>query len=242
MAAGLEPPRRVFAHGWWTNEGQKISKRLGNVIEPHALIAKYGLDQVRYFLLREVPFGNDGDFSHDAIVGRINSNLSNGLGNLAQRVLKMINANCGATVPSPGPLTPADEALLAAARGLHARVREELEQQAFHKALDALWQVIGDGDRYVNEQTPWSLKKTDPARMNTVLYVLAETVRHLAILIQPFMPQACGRLLDYLAIADSDRNFAALESRKLAPGTRLPAPEILFPRYVEAGAGAPAPS
>jgi len=242
MAAELEPPRRVFAHGWWTNEGQKISKRLGNVIEPHALIGKYGLDQVRYFLLREVPFGNDGDFSHDAIVGRINSNLSNGLGNLAQRVLKMINANCGATVPSPGPLTPADEALLAAARGLHARVREELEQQAFHKALDALWQVIGDGDRYVNEQTPWSLKKTDPARMNTVLYVLAETVRHLAILIQPFMPQACGRLLDYLAIADSDRNFAALESRKLAPGTRLPAPEILFPRYVEAGAGAPAPS
>ena len=112
-----------------------------------------------------MPFGNDGDFSHDAIVGRINSNLSNGLGNLAQRVLKMINANCGATVPSPGPLTPADEALLAAARGLHARVREELEQQAFHKALDALWQVIGDGDRYVNEQTPWSLKKTDPARM-----------------------------------------------------------------------------
>jgi methionyl-tRNA synthetase len=240
MGAGLEPPRRVFAHGWWTNEGQKISKRLGNVIDPIELIAKYGLDQVRYFLLREVPFGNDGDFSHRAMVNRINSELANGLGNLAQRVLKMINANCGGAVPSPGPLAPADEALLAAARGLYARVREELEQQAFSRALDALWQVIGDSDRYVNEQTPWSLKKTDPARMNTVLYVLAETVRYLAILIQPFMPQSCGRLLDFLAVPAADRSFAALASRKLTAGTPLPPPEGVFPRYVEPAAGAPA--
>jgi methionyl-tRNA synthetase len=240
MAAGLEPPQRVFAHGWWTNEGQKISKRLGNVIDPHALIARYGLDQVRYFLLREVPFGNDGDFSHAAIVGRINGDLANGFGNLAQRVLKMINSNCGGTVPQPGALTPADEALLVAARGLHGRLREELEQQAFHKALDALWQVIGDGNRYVDEQKPWSLKKTDTARMNTVLYVLAETIRHLAILAQPFMPQACGRLLDFLAVPSGDRGFAALAARKLAPGTSLPAPEGVFPRYVEAGEGAPA--
>jgi len=202
MAAGLEPPRRVFAHGWWTNEGQKISKRLGNVIDPHDLIAKYGLDQVRYFLLREVPFGNDGDYSHRAMVNRINGDLANGLGNLAQRVLKLING--GGVVPAPGALAPADETLLAAARGLHARVRDELEQQAFHKALDALWLVIGDGDRYINEQKPWSLKKTDPARMNTVLYVLAETIRHLAILAQPFMPQACGRLLDFLGVFADD--------------------------------------
>jgi len=240
MAAGLEPPRRVFAHGWWTNEGQKISKRLGNVIDPHDLIAKYGLDQVRYFLLREVPFGNDGDYSHRAMVNRINGDLANGLGNLAQRVLKLING--GGVVPAPGALAPADETLLAAARGLHARVRDELEQQAFHKALDALWLVIGDGDRYINEQKPWSLKKTDPARMNTVLYVLAETIRHLAILAQPFMPQACGRLLDFLAVPSGERGFAALSSRELTPGTPLPAPEGVFPRYVEAGEGAPAPS
>jgi methionyl-tRNA synthetase len=237
MAAGLEPPQRVFAHGWWTNEGQKISKRLGNVIDPHDLIKKYGLDQVRYFLLREVPFGNDGDFSHRAMVNRINADLANGLGNLAQRVLKMINGSCGGTVPQPGPLTPADEALLAAARGLHARVRQELEQQAFHKALDALWDVIGAGDRFVNDQKPWSLKKTDPARMNTVLYVLAETVRHLAILTQPFMPQACSRLLDFLGVAGGDRSFAALTSRKLAPGTPLPDPEGVVPRYVDEGEG-----
>jgi methionyl-tRNA synthetase len=140
-------------------------------------------------------------------------------------------------VPQPGQLTPADETLLAAARGLHARVREELEQQAFHKTLDALWQVIGDGDRYVNEQKPWSLKTTDPARMNTVLYVLAETVRHVAILAQPFMPQACGRLLDFLAVPADGRDFAALASRRLVPGTPLPPPEGVFPRYVEAGEG-----
>lgn len=235
MAAGLEPPRRIFAHGWWTNEGQKISKRLGNVIDPIELIGKYGLDQVRYFLLREVPFGNDGDFSHRAMVNRINGDLANGLGNLAQRVLKMINANCGAAVPSPGPLTPADETLLAAARGLHARVREELGQQAFNKALDALWLVIADADRYLNAQTPWTLKKTDPARMNTVLYVLAEIVRRLALLTQPFMPQSCERLLGFLSVGSGDRSFAALESRALAPGTVLPPPEGVFPRYVEAG-------
>src|SRR5262249_51252729 len=154
MGAGLEPPRRVFAHGWWTNEGQKISKRLGNVIDPIELIAKYGLDQVRYFLLREVPFGNDGDFSHRAMVNRINADLANGLGNLAQRVLKMVNGSCSGIVPQPGALTSADETLLASAHGLHARLREDLEQQAFHKALDALWAVIGDCDRYVNDQKP----------------------------------------------------------------------------------------
>src|SRR5262249_22595236 len=159
------------------------------------------------------------DFSHRAMVDRVTADLANGLGNLAQRVLKMINASCGAAVPEPGPLTEADETLLAAARGLHTRLREEMEQQAFYKALDTLWQGVGDGNRYIDAQKPWSLKNTGRPRMNTVLYVLAETVRHLAILIQPFMPQACGRLLDYLAIDSKDRNFAALSSRRLVPGT-----------------------
>ncbi len=234
MAAGLEPPKRLFAHGWWTNEGQKISKRLGNAIDPLELIEKYGLDQVRYFLLREVPFGNDGDFSHKSMVNRINGDLANGIGNLAQRVLKMIHASCGAAVPAPGPQTPEDEALLAAGGGLHARVREELLQQAFHKALDALWQVVSAGDRYINEQKPWSLKKTDPARMNTVLYTTAETIRRLAITAQPFMPQSCGRILDFLSVREDNRSFASLESGKLVPGTSLPEPEGVFPRYVEA--------
>ena len=233
MAAGLEPPKRIFAHGWWTNEGQKISKRLGNVIDPHELIAKYGLDQVRYFMLREVPFGNDGDFSHRSMVNRINGDLANGLGNLAQRVLKLISASCGSNVPEPGPLMPTDEALLAIARGMLDRLREELKQQAFHKALDLLWQVVGAADGYMTEQKPWSLKKSDPERMNTILYVLLETIRHLAILAQPFMPQSCGRLLDFLAVPSEDRAFASLESQRLKPGTQLPAPQGVFPRYLE---------
>jgi methionyl-tRNA synthetase len=237
MAAGLEPPRRVFAHGWWTIEGQKMSKRLGNVIDPHQLIARYGLDQVRYFLLREVPFGNDGDFSHRAMIGRIDGDLANGFGNLAQRVLKMINGSCEGRVPEPGPFSAEDQTMLAAAGGLLAQLRTELEQQAFHRALDALWQVVGAANRYVDEQKPWNLRKSAPERMRTVLYVLAEVIRHLAILTQPFMPESCGRLLDQLAVPPDRRDFAALRpEHRLTPGAPLPAPEGVFPRYVEAGA------
>src|SRR6185437_1278766 len=123
MAAELAPPKRVFAHGWWTVEGQKMSKSLGNFIPPQQLVDQYGVDAVRYFMLRELPFGSDGDFSHRAVVNRINGDLANDFGNLAQRVLSMVQRNCGGAVPEPGPLAPADEALLAASRGLLERLR-----------------------------------------------------------------------------------------------------------------------
>ena len=235
MAAGLEPPRRVFAHGWWTNEGQKISKSLGNVIDPYELIATYGLDQTRYFLMREVPFGNDGDFARDAMIRRINSDLANGLGNLAQRSLSQIAKNCGGVVPKFGAFLAADQALLKAAGDLLGSVREELDVQAFHKALDHVWSVIAQADRYVDEQAPWALKKTDPARMETVLYVLAETIRHLAIVLQPFMPDSMGKLLDQLGVSGEARHFGALDGvhHALQPGTPLPTPQGVFPRYVE---------
>ncbi|MFQ5773145.1 MAG: methionine--tRNA ligase [Kiloniellaceae bacterium] len=233
MGAGIAPPKRVFAHGWWTNEGQKISKSLGNVIDPHHLVARYGLDQVRYFLLREVPFGNDGDFSHRAMVGRMNNDLANDFGNLAQRVLSMIAKNCGGTLPAPGPFRAADEALLGAARGLVERLRAEYRVQAFHRALEGTWEVVGAANRYVDEQAPWALRKSDPARMGTVLYVVAETLRHLAILTRPVMPEATARMLDQLGVPEARRDFAAL-AEPLAPGTRLPRPEGVFPRYVEA--------
>jgi methionyl-tRNA synthetase len=235
MAAELPPPRRVFAHGWWTNEGQKISKSLGNVIDPLKLIERYGLDPVRYFLLREIPFGNDGDFSHRAMVHRMNGDLANDFGNLAQRVLSMVAKNCGATVPAPGAFTAADEALLDAAKGLHARLAAEIDRQAFHLALDATWQVVGAANRYVDEQAPWALRKSNPARMGTVLYVVAEVVRRIATLMQPFMPESCGRLLDQLAVAPDRRNFASLDLA-LSRGTALPAPSGVFPRFVEAPA------
>ncbi|MEE8270233.1 MAG: methionine--tRNA ligase [Alphaproteobacteria bacterium] len=235
MSAGLAPPRRVFAHGWWTNEGQKISKSLGNVIDPHALVGQYGLDQVRYFLLREVPFGNDGDFSHRAMIARSNGDLANDFGNLAQRVLSMIAKNCESRVPQPGEFTPTDLALLDKAAGLLERARAEMAVQAFHRVLEATWAVIGDANRYVDGQAPWALRKTDPARMATVLYVVAETVRRLAILSQPVMPGAMGRMLDQLAVPSDARDFAHLgDAGALAPGAALPKPQGVFPRHVEA--------
>lgn len=234
MAAGLEPPRRVFAHGWWTIEGQKMSKSLGNVIAPETLVDTYGLDQTRFFLLREVPFGNDGDFSHKAMIHRINGNLANDYGNLVQRVLSMVGKNCGAAVPQPGSFTEADRKLLDSAHNLLPIVRAEMQVQAFHKALDAIWAVIGDANRYVDEQAPWALKKNDPPRMATVLYVLAEVIRHVAILTQPFMPDASSRILDLLGQDETKRGFEALgEGGALVPGTALPTPQGVFPRYVE---------
>jgi len=234
MSAGLQPPKRVFAHGWWTNEGQKISKSLGNVIDPLELIATYGLDPVRYFLLREVSFGQDGDFSRRGMIQRTNGELANGFGNLAQRVLSMIAKNCDGKVPQPGPLTEQDRALLAQAPALLETLRREFDVQAFHRGLDAVWAFVGEANRYIDEQAPWTLRKTDPARMATVLWVLAETVRRLSILAQPVMPQSMAKMLDQLAVAADARGFDRIgDDHALVPGTPLPAPEGVFPRYVE---------
>ncbi|MCH7942507.1 MAG: methionine--tRNA ligase, partial [Proteobacteria bacterium] len=234
MAAGLEPPARVYAHGWWTIEGEKMSKSLGNAIEPLALVEQYGLDQIRYFLLREVPFGNDGDFSHRALIGRINGDLANDFGNLAQRVLSMIAKNCEGRVPEPGAFHDDDQALLDSAGGLLDIMRDHLRRQEFHSALIAQWRVIGEANRYIDAQAPWALRKTAPARMATVLYVLAETIRHLAILAQPVMPIAAGRMLEQLSVSEAARGFACLDADfSLTPGTALPKPEGVFPRYVE---------
>ena len=232
MSAGVAPPRRVFAHGWWTNEGQKISKSLGNVIDPIELVETYGLDPVRYFLLREVPFGNDGDFRHQNMIARMNGDLANDFGNLAQRVLSMINRNCGGAVPSAGPLSDDDETLLAAVHGLRDRMAAAIDVQAFHEGLDAMWTVIRAANAYVDHQAPWALKE-DIDRRATVLYVLAEAIRHLAILGQPYMPDSCARMLDQLALPETARDFAHLgPDHALSAGTVLPKPEGVFPRFV----------
>jgi methionyl-tRNA synthetase len=235
-AAGLEPPRRVFAHGWWTVEGQKMSKSLGNVVKPADMIARYGLDPVRYFLLREVPFGQDGDFSQAAIVRRINTDLANDLGNLGQRVLSFVQKNAGGAVPQPGDLTAEDRRLLDAASALLAQLRTDLAvAQAFSRALETVFGVVAEANRYVDAQAPWTLRKTDPARMRTVLYVLMETIRRVAMLLQPFMPGSMGRLLDQLAVPAAQRDFASF-GVALAPGTPLPPPAGVFPRYQEPAA------
>jgi methionyl-tRNA synthetase len=234
MAAGLPLPKRVYAHGWLLNKGEKMSKSLGNVVLPEALVSQYGLDPVRYYLLREVPFGNDGYISHETMVSRTNSDLANDIGNLAQRSLSMIAKNCGGKVPMPGALTGDDNALLGAAHGVLDVVRTEFDQQAFHRGLEAIWKVVGDANRYVDAQAPWELRKTDPDRMATVLYVLAETIRHLGILIQPVMPEAAARMLDQLEITADARTFAYLGAdHALVAGTELPKPAPVFPRYVE---------
>ena len=234
MAADLPPPQRVFAHGWWTNEGQKISKSVGNVIDPIDLIAKYGLDQVRYFLLREIPFGSDGDYSHRAMMGRMNSELANDYGNLAQRTLSMIFKNCNGAIPEPGELNEDDHELLNAAYGLLDKNRDAMDRQAFHEALEAIWVVVRAANGYVDRQAPWGLKKNDPARMGTVLWVLAETIRAMALLTQAFMPDSSAKLLDQLAVPSDQRRFAHWgRDYALKGGTSISQPAGLFPRYVE---------
>jgi methionyl-tRNA synthetase len=232
MAADLPLPERVFSHGWWTVEGEKMSKSLGNFIDVRPLVEEFGLDQVRYFLLREVPFGNDGDFSRKALIGRINSDLANGLGNLAQRTLSFINKNAGAAVPPKGELHEADHVLLALGAELPEKVRAAMSRLAFNEALDEIWRLIRAADGYIDHQAPWSLRKTDTDRMNSVLYVLCSTLRIIGIVLQPCMPELMSKLLDYLGLG-AERGLAILET-PLAEGLALPAPAGLFPRFVEA--------
>ena len=233
MAAGLQPPERVFAHGWWTNEGEKISKSLGNAIDPIDLVRRFGLDQVRYFLLREVPFGNDGDFSQRAMVNHINGDLANDYGNLAQRVLSMISKNCEGIVPTPGLFNDEDNALQNSATALLGNLRGKIEVQAFHEALESIWAIIRAANSYVDSQAPWKLRKANPERMATVLYILADTIRKLACLTQPFMPGSSGLILDQLGVAAENRDFSAFH-KTLEPGSNLPVPYGVFPRFEEA--------
>ena len=234
LAADLEPPKRVFAHGWWTNEGQKISKSLGNVIDPVQLIETYGLDQVRYFLMREVPFGNDGDFSKSGMVNRINSDLANDLGNLCQRVLSFVYKNCNATVPKNMGFTPDDSKLITHAYEILPKLREDYNSQLFNVALERVWGLVAASNKYIDEQAPWKLRKTDPDRMHTVLYTLLETIRCIGILLQPIMPGSSEKILNQLAVDTSKRSFAALNSNDgLEAGTSLQKPNPIFPRFEE---------
>nr|WP_231366099.1 methionine--tRNA ligase [Zhihengliuella flava] len=233
MSAGLELPERVMIHGFLHNNGVKMSKSLGNVIAPADFIGQYGLDTIRYFFLREVPFGADGSYSHEAIVGRMNADLANNLGNLAQRSLSMVKKNCGGQVPEPSAFSAADEQILQQAEALLKGVRDRFEKQEFSRALEEIWAVLGDANAYFAEQAPWVLRKTDEERMRTVLYVTLEVVRKVALLVQPVMPDAASQLLDVLGQPDgAARTFAAF-GQPLTAGSELPAPSPIFPRYEE---------
>jgi methionyl-tRNA synthetase len=234
MSAGIPLQKRVYAHGFLFNRGEKMSKSVGNVVDPFNLADQYGVDQMRYFFLREVPFGQDGSYNHEAIVARINADLANDLGNLAQRSLSMIGKQYQGVLPEPGEFSDNDKAILAQADGMVALARTAMATQQIHHALNAIWAVVAEANRYFAGEAPWALAKTDPKRQATVLYVTAEVVRQIAILAQFAMPAASAKMLDILGIPaeTSSRDFAALGAR-IKPGTVLPAPAPVFPRYIE---------
>ena len=241
MSAGVAVPKRIFSHGFLFNRGEKMSKSVGNVIDPFTMVEAYGLDPLRYFFLREIPFGQDGSYSHEAIVNRINADLANDLGNLAQRSLSMVAKAFGGVLPEPGAFTAEDQTVLAAADAMLGVAREHMKTQALHQVLNAVWAVVADANRYFAAEQPWAKAKTDPARQGTILYVTAEVIRQVAVLAQPFMPTASGKLLDLLAVPAAERDFTALEGgKRLASGVQLPAPQGVFPRYVEPEGDEPA--
>lgn len=239
MAADLPPPKRVFAHGWWTNEGQKISKSLGNVIDPIGLIEEYGLDPVRYFLMREVPFGQDGDFQRKSLVSRLNGELADVLGNLANRTLSLIQRNCGGLLPPAAPIAASEpdadrDFLHDFVEGLSKEVDALLNEQKFDAALSIIFASVRAANGYITVQQPWALKKTDLARMQVVLRHLHTALRTFATVLQPFMPGTMAAMLDQLGVPADARQLAAL-AVPLPDGTQLPPPSPLF-RKIEAEA------
>jgi methionyl-tRNA synthetase len=239
MSAGVAVPQRIYSHGFLFNRGEKMSKSVGNVIDPFALADAYGVDQLRYFFLREVPFGQDGNYSHEAIVNRINADLANDLGNLAQRSLSMVGKAFGGKLPAPGAFTDADKTILAAADAMVGKARDFMKTQALHQVLATVWAVVADANRYFASEAPWAQAKTDPQRQGTILYVTAEVLRQVAILAQPYMPTSMANMLDQLAIPAEQRSFSELNAdRRIKAGVTLPPPKPVFPRYVEAEATA----
>ena len=234
MAAGIAPPKRIFAHGWWTIEGQKMSKSLGNAIDPLALIEEYGLDPLRYFLLREVPFGQDGDFQKQALVARLNGELADGLGNLAQRTLALIQRNCDGRLPAVASRTAADAEFFEPVDEIVSIVRRSLDAQLFHTALESVFLAVRAANGYITHQQPWALKKTDPARMQVVLRHLHTALRCFATVLHPFMPGTMGLMLDQLGVPAEARKLTDLGT-PLPEGTALPPPAPLF-RKIEPAA------
>jgi methionyl-tRNA synthetase len=235
MSAGLPLPKRVFGHGFLLNRGEKMSKSVGNVLDPFNLAKAYGAEQLRYFFLREVPFGQDGTYSHELIVNRINADLANDLGNLAQRSLSMIAKNCDGAMPARLVDDADDKALLTQVYALPDKARAVMEDYALHTMLAEVWAVVAEANRYIAAKEPWKLKKSEPERMGHVLAVVAETLRVVAILASPAIPDAAARLLDMVgAPADQRLLMDAVPDRAVKAGATLPAPSGLFPRYVEA--------
>jgi len=229
MSAKIALPKRVFGHGFLLNRGEKMSKSVGNVTDPMELVDRFGVDPLRYFLLREVSFGQDGSYSEEAIVTRCNADLANNLGNLAQRCLSIIAKNCEGRVPDAGEPSAAEEALVERVKAAETEMHAAMADLAIHTALEAIWSAARDANQYFADQAPWSVRKTDPGRADTILYYAAEAVRRIAIMARWAIPESADKLLDLLGQGAGARDFDAL-NRPIAGGTSLPAPSGVFPR------------
>jgi methionyl-tRNA synthetase len=233
LAAGLPVPKKVFAHGWWTVEGQKMSKSLRNVVEPNMLIDKYGVDAIRYFLLREVPFGLDGDFSHSSLISRVNSDLANDLGNLLSRSTAMLDKYFAGVVQEPaGEADVLDQAFTALFPVATEKIDKLYDDLAFNKVLQTIWELISAGNKYIDETAPWALAKdpTQRQRLGRVLYNLLEAQRLIALQVAPFMPQTGEQILTQLGV-DPSSNLADNDAwGLLQAGSKIEKAAPLFPR------------
>ena len=232
MAINFPLPKFIFAHGWWTNEGKKISKSLGNTIDPNHIIENYGIDQFKYFLLREVPLGNDGDFSENSMVARINSDLSNNLGNLIQRVIKFINKNFDNSLPYSTDDDAEIHEIQARGYELINIIKFKMEKFQISKTLEDIFIYIDELNKFVDECEPWKSLKVNPEKAGKDLSILLECFRIIGIILQPFIPNAAEKILDTLNIKDSERYFRNLSNEFAIPRNhKLNNPNQLFPRY-----------
>ena len=233
MSAGLALPKQVFGHGFVLNRGEKMSKSVGNVVDPSEMATRFGVDRLRWFLLRDVAFGEDGSYSEAAIIERSNADLANGIGNLAQRALSMVAKNLGGVMPDQGAAGEAETALTDSIKTLTDVYFGAMAGLQLHRALEAVMAMVTAANGYFAESAPWGLAKTDPAAMAAVLAATLDATRRIVLLVQPVIPEASGMLLDQLGVSADARQFSDFDAIVMA-GTQLPAPQGVFPRWTDA--------